>query len=371
MSQSSLSHRPAWADRAGAFWQNRLPALNARLADAESRLLADEIEATPIAKPVWITGLPRSGSTILLECLSSIPGATSHRYADYPLFWTPYFSNWLRNQLPRRSVPAVERSHADRIMVTRDSPEAFEELLWSHHFLPAAPGQAGQCLDEHCAHPLFERQYREHIKKLLLARNANRYVAKNHYLATRLTYLAKLFPDALFIIPWRSFDAHLASLLKQEARFQSTTRPQREHLAAIRHYEFGPTRRPIDTGHAATNEAVTKAFAIGNLAHGWALIWARIYANLFDLFQQSSALRAQMRWVHYEALCTAPSDEFSRLARALHLTAAHTEALLQQAPRLSAPDDYPPQATHAIPDDLKIAISRIENDLFSLCIHRF
>jgi hypothetical protein len=53
------------------------------------------------------------------------------------------------------------------------------------------------------SHPQFEKYYRDHIRKLLVVRNRQRYVAKNNYHVTRIEYLLKLFPDARIIIPIR------------------------------------------------------------------------------------------------------------------------------------------------------------------------
>jgi Sulfotransferase family len=44
-----------------------------RLVDAWKRQPHDEVESSPIARPIFITGMPRSGSTFLHELLAADP----------------------------------------------------------------------------------------------------------------------------------------------------------------------------------------------------------------------------------------------------------------------------------------------------------
>jgi hypothetical protein len=44
-----------------------------RLVDAWKRQAQDEVESSPIARPIFITGMPRSGSTFLHELLAADP----------------------------------------------------------------------------------------------------------------------------------------------------------------------------------------------------------------------------------------------------------------------------------------------------------
>ena len=57
--------------------------------DLESRFLADDLAQKSIIRPIYICGLARSGSTILLELLSKHPDIATHRYSDFPPIYTP------------------------------------------------------------------------------------------------------------------------------------------------------------------------------------------------------------------------------------------------------------------------------------------
>ena len=105
-----------------------------RVADWETRYLDAKLATVRIERPVFITGLARAGTTLLLELLASIKGVATHRYRDFPFLMIPYFWNRCLDWFPVDQQP-VERAHKDRIFVTRENPEAMEEPLW-HTFFP-------------------------------------------------------------------------------------------------------------------------------------------------------------------------------------------------------------------------------------------
>ena len=220
----------------------------------ETEFLADRLRTLRIDRPVYVSGLARSGSTILLEILASMPHVATHRYRDCPPFFVPYFWNRIVDRIPRRSVAAVERTHRDGIMVTPESPEAMEEVLWMAFFPDAHDPARCNVLGPDTSNPEFERLYVDHLRKIMLVRGGNRYASKANYNATRLEYLQRMFPDARFIIPIRKPAAHIASLMKQHRLFcegQQLSPRARDHLRWIGHFEFGLDRRPINGGRSA------------------------------------------------------------------------------------------------------------------------
>ena len=60
------------------------------LENFESSILRDRLDAIEIEQPIYVTGLARSGTTILLELLAGLPSVATHRYRDFPPIWTPY-----------------------------------------------------------------------------------------------------------------------------------------------------------------------------------------------------------------------------------------------------------------------------------------
>ena len=112
-----------WVHALGGFI-SRHPKLWTRLGNLETRLLADEIEEVRIERPIYVTGLARSGTTKLLETLNAHDLTVSHCYSDYPPVFTPYLWNRVLARMPQKPAAPSERAHRDGIVVTPDSPEA-------------------------------------------------------------------------------------------------------------------------------------------------------------------------------------------------------------------------------------------------------
>ena len=86
----------------GLYFQSRFFAATRkiwkRLGDLESMVVRQEAGQRVVDRPVYIAGLPRSGTTILTEMLEKHPDLTCHRYSDFPNVWTPYWRNYLRER---------------------------------------------------------------------------------------------------------------------------------------------------------------------------------------------------------------------------------------------------------------------------------
>jgi hypothetical protein len=352
-----MSAESAWTlprpDRLGAFWQAQWPGLGPRLARLESRVLADAIAEVPIRQPVFIAGLPRSGSTILLEMLAALPGFTAHRYADFPLLWTPYWWNWLRQRLPLSATAPAERAHRDRILVNRDSPEAFEEPLWQQAFPFLHQEQQSEILGADTSNPCFESLFADHIRKLLLVRGAARYVSKGNYSLLRLGYLGRLFPDARFLVPVRAPEAHVASLVKQERLYAAAPEAVLRHIGRVGHHEFGRHRRVLYAGNEAAFKATQSDFAAGRLCQAWMRTWLQAYGWLESLLHEHPSLGERVQWVAYDRLCGDAGMSLERIGAHIGLDVDSASTLRTDwAPRLSQPDYYAPESMHDVAPEL-------------------
>ncbi len=97
------------------------------LGGVESRTLSRELERVAVDRPIYVCGLARSGSTLLHEIVTAHPGVATHRLKDFPLIHTPYW--WRRASSRRRETRPRERPHADRMLITSESPDAVEEMV--------------------------------------------------------------------------------------------------------------------------------------------------------------------------------------------------------------------------------------------------
>lgn len=335
-----------WTDWLGGLIA-RHPARAIALGNLETRLLADEIAAVRIERPVYIAGLARSGSTILLESLARHPDVATHRYRDFPPIFTPYWWNRWLDRIPRKQRPAVERSHRDGIAVTPESPEAFEEPLWMAFFPGLHDPTRSAVLDRDTERPDFAAFYRDHLRKLLSIRGRSRYVAKGNYNLTRLAYLQRLFPDARFVIPVRDPLWHIASLMKQHRLFlageEGNPRALR-HLQRVGHFEFGQDRRPINPGDAEAVREIMDLWAQGEEVRGWARYWALLHDFLADQLERDAGLRAACRVVRYEELCARPAEILAELLAFCALPADDSLVAELAAP-IRFPDYYAPRFT--------------------------
>jgi Sulfotransferase family len=333
-----------WMDRVGGFVE-RHTAWWTWAGSIESKLLESTLSDVRIDRPVYVTGLARSGTTILLETLARHPDVATHRYRDFPLLFTPYLWNRWLDLVPRKPEAPAERSHGDGIAVTSESPEAFEESLWMTFFPHQHDASAGAILDRSTHHPAFERFYRDHIRKLLAVRGGCRYVAKGNYNVTRIGYLAKLFPDARFVIPVRDPVWHVASLMKQHRLFldgqRDNPRAQR-HLRRVGHFEFGQDRRPINAGDDAAAAEITGLWRAGEEVRGWARYWSHLHRHIADLTDGDASLRQSIRVVRYEDLCAAPRVVMKELLSHCDLPAG-SDFLSDAAGRFHQPTYYRPR----------------------------
>ena len=311
---------PRWTDVLSGL-QARHPGLWIGLGNLESRLVADRLTAVQIEKPIYISGLARSGTTILLELLSRHPEVSTHRYRDFPPVLTPWFWNWFVDRAGGRQQAAKERAHGDGIVVSPESPEAFEEVIWMAFFPKLHDPAVNAVLTGETGNADFETFYRHHIRKLLSLRGGRRYLAKANYNLTRLGYLLKLFPDARFVVTVRDPVWHIASLMRQHERFcQEHARDERlkRHMSRGGHFEFGLDRRPVNSGDTEVVREIRGLWSEGREVEGWALYWNDLYGHVADVLEADAAVRRATLVLNYESLCANP-------ALVMHAVLAHCE----------------------------------------------
>ena len=225
--------------------------LQKALADIEDRLYASRFSQVQIDRPVFITSLPRAGTTLLLEIVASLDAFASHTYRDMPFLLTPMLWNSISRPFHKPGA-VVERAHGDGMTVGYDSPEAFEELLW-RAFWPGKyrrdriePWQA----DDLDPYGEFEQFMRSHVRKLIALRAGSRparYVSKNNANIARIPKIRSLFPDAVILVPFRNPVDHTGSMLRQHLGFleiHANDEFARRYMEYTGHFDFGPTSSP-------------------------------------------------------------------------------------------------------------------------------
>jgi len=301
------------------------------LANLEDRLLNQKLADCKNEKPVFITALPRAGTTLLLECCASSPEFAAHCYRDMPFVMIPYL--WSRfSQTFQRQIKSTERAHGDGMKISPDSHEALEEVVWQtfwqrhYHRDRLIPW-------DYEKNEEFKQFFDSHLRKIILLRgqssiNSTRYVSKNNANIARIKILRQLYPNATIIVPFRDPLQHASSLLQQHLNFSKIHQEDRfasEYMKAIGHYDFGQNLRPIDFDgwydHRQTEDPKSLAF--------WLEYWLAGYKHLL---QNDSEL---INFFDYDKLCQNPQHELKKLVEVLDSN--NPEALISESFQIRQP----------------------------------
>ena len=306
------------------------------LADLEDKLYADRLEGIDEPVPLFITALPRAGTTLLLELCDALPEYCSHTYRDMPFVLCPMLWQRFSGRFQQADA-ARERAHGDGMMVSADSVEAFEEIIWKFFWKPhyqqdrIVPWGALEQED-------FRDFLSRHLRKIIALREpaagvTPRYLSKNNANVARLRGLGELYPQSMFLVPFRDPLQHAASLLRQHLRFlevHDEDKFARFYMAAIGHHDFGANFRPLDfDGWLAgrkSADATTLDF--------WLEYWTACYGHVLAWAQAAdSETRAPIHLVSYDRLVAEPAAGFKALAGLIG--ASDSEGFCAQAERLS------------------------------------
>jgi hypothetical protein len=232
------------------------PAVQRALSDIENDLFGGKFKEIKPERAVFITGLPRAGTTMLLNLFYRTDEFVAHTYRHMPFILSPLL--WAKISRPfKRRAELKERAHADGVMISFDAPEAFEEVIWLSYLRNTivqtdrlSPLAVGDVSAE------FYEKLQDSMQKLIyLAGNAGssavapRYLSKNNANISRIEVLAQLFPDATIVVPFRHPLAHAGSLMRQHERFtveHGRDRFAKNYMEWLGHYEFGDNFRPIN-----------------------------------------------------------------------------------------------------------------------------
>jgi hypothetical protein len=289
------------------------PQVQRAAADVEASLFraGADVGAGP---PLFVTGLPRAGTTALLEAFAEFDEIATHTYRDMPFVAAPVLWDRLSGAF-RKSATLRERAHADGVMIGYDSPEAFEEVLWrllwpekyhDDHIELWRTADAGAD-----ARAFLLR----HFQKIVGLRAAGvpraRYASKNNANIARLDLLPELFPGADIVVPVRDPLEQAASLWRQHRRFGALQAEQpfvAAYMADIGHYEFGRLHRPFAFGGFLDERGTRDP----DQPDYWLAYWIAAYDDV-------RAARSRLRPLAYDRWCASPRAEFGALVEAVGL----------------------------------------------------
>jgi len=283
-------------------------------AEVGKTLYASRYKDVRVHEPVFITSLPRAGTTLLLDVVTKIPGFASHTYRDMPFVMAPLLWNALSSRL-HKPADLIGRAHGDGMLVSYDSPEAFEEVIWRafwpEKFRPdgIALWSGDEDVEEFAG--FLGDQMRRVIALRMNGTPDGRYVSKNNANVSRIDLLKKMFPDALIVVPFRHPIDQAASLLKQHLRFSEIHQKEsfsRRYMEDIGHLEFGALHRPLDF---AGMDVVREKFSPDSLGY-WLGYWVTAFEHVLER-------RDKVILLSYERSCANGAGALRAILERLHV----------------------------------------------------
>ena len=250
------------------------------------------------APHVFVSGLARAGTTILMRRIHASGEFRSLTYRDMPFVLAPNL--WGRvSAMSKTEAKAAERAHGDNIAVDVDSPESFDEAFW--RVFDGESYIARDHLAPHAPDDETRDRFADYVTAILASGDgATRYLSKNNNNVLRLGALRATFPRAALLVPFRDPAAQARSLMRQHANFfdqQSDDGFTRAYMGWLGHHEFGGDHRPFRfdaAGAARLAAGDPKGDAY------WLELWTQVYGWL-----ERSAPEDAI-FVCYEDLCADP-----------------------------------------------------------------
>ena len=174
---------------------------------------------------VFITGLPRSGTTSLLNFLFSSGKYASLTYNNMPFILSPNFSKLFH----KKNITKKERLHGDGIDFDNNSPEALDEIFFDNN------------------KEFINNELENYIQLVLINNKKSKYLSKNNLNYKRIDIIQSILPNSIFLIPIREPLQHANSLLNQHLNFSQLHKEDdfiRRYMNYLGHNEFGLNHKP-------------------------------------------------------------------------------------------------------------------------------
>jgi hypothetical protein len=252
--------------------------------DVESSLFSNELQTN---NDVFVAGLARSGTTILLNALYKSNEFASLSYSDMPFVLAPNL--WSKLSFNKDDAVLIERAHGDGIKVSYKSPEAFEEVFW-------------MTFNNHEEDTICK--FKKYIQLIKHRYDKNRYLSKNNQNIRRLEIISNNFPNSKVLIPFRDPIQHANSLLSQHKKFIKDSKEDKfiaNYMKLIGHTEFGPEYKPIYKRNLNFKNDL-------DINH-WLEQWCLVYQNCFTTHQDKN----NVNFICYEKLCSSKEYWFNIL----------------------------------------------------------
>ena len=206
---------------------------------------------------LFITGLPRSGTTSLLNFIYSSNKYASLTFKNMPFLLSPHFSKFFNKQ----NIKRKQRIHNDGISYDINSPEALDEIFFNNDV------------------EFVKTELVYYIQLILNSVNKNKYLSKNNLNFNRIDLINSILPNSKFLIPIREPLQHAYSLLNQHLHFCKLQKKDvfiRRYMNYLGHFEFGISHKSWKSPLNYNNF---------NKIDYWLEQWFLVYQNIFEKYQ--------------------------------------------------------------------------------------
>ena len=270
---------------------------------------------------VFITGLARSGTTILLNKLYESSELTSFTYNHMPFILSPNLAKTFNKIRSNKNNSSFERYHKDGIYINSSSPECLDEIFWIR--------SSDNYFKNNVLYPYKISEeiingYSYLLKRFCDSMGTQRMVIKNNNNHIRIIDLAKSFKNSYFFLIFRDPIHQAKSLLNQHLNFLNIQQKDPfvlEYMNLIGHREFGmnaiPFVYPIDSDKWYLNYNL-------NSLNYWILQWIHTYEWLIE----SKLDFDNVFFISYEKMC---SDNlfYSKLCELINIKEHSSSVILE------------------------------------------
>ena len=225
-------------------------------------------------KHIFISGLPRSGTTSILNYIYSSNEYASLTYKNMPFLFSPNLTSKININ---KELKNKLRAHNDRIEYNISSPEAFDEVFLNSY-----------------NYEDLSYEFLNYISIILKFYGKKKYLSKNNNNYKRINFLKKIFPLSIFLIPFREPLQHANSLLNQHKNFIKIHNEDNfilKYMNFLGHYEFGKN-------HISWFKP-KNYFNYSDINY-WLEQWIKFYENILNIYYEDMK---NIKILSYDKLC--------------------------------------------------------------------
>jgi hypothetical protein len=245
---------------------------------------------------IFICGLARAGTTILMRTIYGTGEFASLTYRDMPFVMMPNLWNKVSG-LGKKHINESERAHGDGIKVNYDSPEALEEVFWRTH--TGSTYINPDRLSRYDVETEIIELFKEYVQLINLRYEKKRYLSKNNNNILRINSILRAYSDSFIVIPFRDPVAQSASLLRQHIKFSELHKLDEfshKYMNWLVHHEFGIDHRKFDFSTGLPEVVYSDSLTLDY----WLQQWLNVYKNLINNHSDQD----RVYFVCYEDLCS-------------------------------------------------------------------